>query len=122
MWKIYIQLNQAEQAFRLSKSDLGIRPVFHQKKDRVQAHIFICFLALAMWKSLELWMKSKGLGSCARRLIQEFKEIRSMDVVLPVQNRNPVRLRVVGKPEEHVQMLLYKLGLKVPNRAKEVKM
>lgn len=122
LWKIYIQLNQVEQGFRLSKSDLGIRPVFHQKKDRVQAHIFICFLALAMWKSLELWMKSKGIGSCARRLIQEFKEIRSMDVVLPIQNRNPVRLRVVGKPEEPVQMLLYKLGLKVPNRAKEVKL
>jgi len=122
LWKIYIQLNQAERAFRLTKSDLGIRPIFHQKEHRVQAHIFICFLALAMWKSLELWMESKGLGSCARRLIEEFKEIRSMDVVLPVRDRNPVRLRVVAKPEDHVQVLLHKLGLKIPNRPKMVKM
>jgi len=122
LWKIYIQLNQAERAFRLTKSDLGIRPIYHQKEHRVQAHIFICFLALAMWKSLELWMESKGLGSCARRLVEEFKEIRSMDVILPIRDRNPLRLRVVAKPEDHVQMLLHKLGLKLPNRPKMVKM
>ena len=60
IWKWYVQLTQAEDAFRISKSDLHLRPVFHQKTQRVEAHIFVCFLTLAMWRSLEMWMKGKG--------------------------------------------------------------
>lgn len=118
LWKMYMQLNQAENAFRMSKSDLGMRPIFHQKEHRVEAHIFICFLALSMYKSLELWMVQKELGSSPAKLLKEFKEIRSMDVVLPVKDRNPIRLRVVGRPDEHVKILLYRLGIKIPNRPK----
>lgn len=118
LWKIYMQLNQAESAFRMKKNDLGMRPIFHQKEHRVQAHIFICFLALAMYKSLELWMAAKGLGSSPAKVLREFKEIRSMDVVLPVKDRNPIRLRLVGRPDKYVQILLYKLGIKIPNRPK----
>ena len=120
LWKMYMQLNQAEKAFRMSKSDLGMRPIFHQKEHRVQAHIFVCFLALAMYKSLELWMASKGLGNSPAKLLEEFKEIHSMDVVLPVKDRNPIRLRVVGRPDEHVQILLHRLDIKIPNRPKIV--
>jgi len=120
LWKMYMQLNQAEKAFRMSKSDLEMRPIFHQKEDRVQAHIFVCFLALAMYKSLELWMASKGIGNSPAKLLEEFREIRSMDVVMPVKDRNPIRLRVVAKPDEHVRVLLQRLGLKIPNRPKTV--
>ncbi len=115
-----MQLNQAERAFRLSKTNLGMRPIFHQEEHRVQAHIFVCFLALAMYKSLELWMVSKGLGSSPAKLLEEFREIRSMDVVMQVKDRNPVRLRVVAKPDEHIRVLLHRLGLKIPNRPKTV--
>jgi len=118
LWKMYMQLSQAEKAFRMSKSDLGMRPIFHQKEHRVQAHIFVCFLALAMYKSLELWMASKGLGNSPAKLLEEFKKIHSMDVVLPVKDHNPIRLRVVGKPDEHVQILLHQLNIKIPNRPK----
>ncbi len=120
LWKAYMQLVQAEKAFRLSKSDLGMRPIFHQQEHRVQAHVFVCFLALAMYKSLELWMAASGLGSSPAKLLEEFRQIQSMDVVLPVKDRNPVRLRIVAKPEEQVRVLLHKLGLKVPNRPKVV--
>ena len=120
LWKMYMQLNQAEKAFRMSKSDLGMRPIFHQREHRVQAHIFVCFLALAMYKSLELWMVSKGLGNSPAKLLEEFKEIHSMDVVLPVKDHNPIRLCVVGKPDEHVQILLHRLDIKMPNRPKIV--
>jgi transposase len=120
LWKAYMQLVQAEKAFRLSKSDLGMRPVFHQEEHRVQAHIFVCFLALAMYKSLELWMDSKGLGNSPAKLLEEFREIRSMDIIMPVKDRNPVRLRIVAKPDEHVRVLLQKLGIKIPNRPKTV--
>lgn len=118
LWKMYMQLNQAEKAFRMSKSDLGMRPIFHQKEHRVQAHIFVCFLALAMYKSLELWMASKGLGSSPAKLLEEFREIRSMDVVMPIKDRNPIRLRVVAKPDEHVRVLLHRLEIKIPYRPK----
>ena len=120
LWRTYMNLNQAEQAFRISKSDLGLRPVWHQREDRVQAHVFICFLALAMWRSLELWMKAAGLGTCARQVLAEVKTIRSLDVVLPVKDRPPVRLRLVSRPEPYVLELLHRLGLKIPNRAKKV--
>jgi hypothetical protein len=62
LWRWYIQLTQAEAAFRTAKSDLGLRPVFHHKEDRVQAHLLVCFLALALWRTLEQWMQSEGLG------------------------------------------------------------
>lgn len=116
LWKIYMQLNQAENAFRMSKSDLGLRPIFHHRKDRVQAHIFICFLALAMWKSLEMWMDSKGLGRSPKKLMREFCEIRSMDIVVPVKDRPSLKLRVIGKPDTHVRILLHKMGIRLPNR------
>jgi transposase len=120
LWQTYMNLNQAEQAFRISKSDLGLRPVWHQREDRVQAHIFVCFLALAMWRSLEQWMSRAHLGTCARLLLEAFRTIRSVDVVLPVQDHPPVRLRVVSRPEPDVLELLHKLGLKVPNTPKRI--
>ena len=86
LWRWYIQLTQAEECFRISKTDLHLRPVFHQKTGRVQAHILVCFLTLAMWRSLEMWMKSKGLGTCARQLIKEVSTVRMMNVILPVKS------------------------------------
>ena len=116
LWKMYMQLNQAETAFRMSKSDLELRPIFHQRENRVQAHIFICFLALAMWKTLELWTDSKGLGKSPKKILKEFKEIRSLDVIIPIKDRPSLRLRVIGKPDIHIQILLAKLGIKLPNK------
>jgi len=106
IWKWYIQLTKAEEAFRISKSDLHLRPVYHQKTDRVEAHILVCFLTLAMWRSLEMWMKSKGLGDCCRQLIKEVSTIRSLDVVLPVKDGTQLRLRTVAKPDKPVAELL----------------
>ena len=123
LWKWYIQLTQAEAAFRTAKSDLGLRPVFHQKQDRVQAHILVCFLALALWRSLEQWMQAKGLGTCARQLIKEIAGIKSVDVLLPVQRggvRPELRLRVVATPEPATAQLLAHLGLRLPTRPREI--
>ncbi len=63
LWKTYIQLTQVEAAFRVTKNELGLRPVGHQKQDRVQAHIFICYLGLVVWKSMELRLAEHGLGN-----------------------------------------------------------
>jgi len=120
-WAWYMQLQQAEAAFRTSKSDLKLRPIFHHKTERVEAHILVCFLALAMWRTLEMWMKGKGLGTCARQLVGEIATIKSMDVVLPVrsgQQQAELRLRVVSKPDRMVAELLQRLDLQLPMRSK----
>jgi transposase len=118
LWKWYIQLTQAEAAFRTSKSDLNLRPVFHQIAARVQAHVLVSFLSLAMWRVLEMWMSVKGLGSCARQLLLELDDLRSMDVVLPTQEAGEVRLRVVATPDKPLAQLLVRLGIELPNMPK----
>ena len=121
LWRWYIQLISAEAAFRTAKSDLGLRPIFHHLEARVDAHILVCFLALALWRCLEQWMGAKGLGSCARKLIAAISAIKSMDVILPVQRggvRTNLRLRVVAKPEPEVAQLLAHLGLQIPRQSK----
>ncbi len=118
LWRWYIQLTQAEAAFRCAKSDLGLRPVYHHKEKRVQAHILICFLALAMWRALESWLQAKGLGTCARQVLHELENLRSMDVVAPLRGGREARLRLVGKPEKLCADLLKKMGLKLPTRPK----
>lgn len=104
----------------MEKSDLGLRPVFHQLAERVQAHILVCFLALALWRVLEQWMASQGLGTCARQLLKELDELRSMDVVMPTDTGVQVRLRVVAKPEKELAQLLAQMGLGLPQRPKLV--
>lgn len=118
IWKMYMQLNQAESSFRIEKSNLQVRPVFHQRKERVQAHIFVCFLVLCLWRTLEQITQGKGMGNCVRKLLNEMAEIRSMDVILPVKDRSPLRLRLVAKPEDHLKELMYRLNLKLPNQPK----
>ncbi len=117
LWRWYIQLTQAEAAFRTAKSDLGLRPVFHHKEDRVQAHLLVCFLALALWRTLEQWMRAKGLGTCARQLVKQLATVKSVDVLLPVLRgrvRTELRLRVVATPEPATAQLLSHLGLRLP--------
>jgi hypothetical protein len=65
----------------------------------VEAHILVCFLALAMWRTLEQWMASKGLGTCARQFLLEMDRMHSMDLALPTDAGVDLRLRVVSKPE-----------------------
>ncbi len=125
LWRWYMQLSQAEDAFRISKSDLSLRPVFHHKTERVQAHILVCFLSLALWRTLEMWMHGKGLGNCARQLLKEVATLRCMDVVLPVkpsqsQETRELRLRVVARPDRPLAELLVRLGLELPSAPKLV--
>jgi transposase len=122
LWKAYIQLTEAEDAFRIQKSDLSIRPVWHQKEERVRAHIFVCFLSFVLWKTLGQLCKRAGLGDEPRRVISELSEIRLVDVVLPTDNGREIRNRCVARPTEHQRILIDKLGLRLPTRIREGKM
>ena len=117
LWRWYMQLTQAEAAFRTAKSDIGLRPVYHQKTERVEAHLLVCFLSLALWRTLEMWMNGKGLGSSARKLVEAVGTIRSMDLSVPVRRGNrtvKLNLRTVAKPDPDVALLLAHLGLRLP--------
>ena len=116
LWRTYIQLTQAESAFRTCKSELALRPIWHHLEERVQAHILFSFLAFAMWKTLEQWMAASGLGHAPRTVIEELARIRLNDVILPTSTGRSIRLRCVTKPDEHQQILLDRLGLKLPHR------
>jgi len=96
LWKAYIQLTQAEAAFRIQKDQLNVRPIWHQREDRVQAHILVCFLAFVLWKSLEMWQQRAGLGNSPRTILEELARIQSHDVVLPTATHGHIRLRCVN--------------------------
>jgi transposase len=116
LWKAYIQLTQAEAAFRIQKDQLNLRPIWHQREDRVQAHILVCFLAFVLWKSLEMWQQRAGLGNSPRTLLEEFARIQSHDVVLPTATRGEIRLRCVAQPDAAQAALFDRLGIVLPKR------
>jgi transposase len=116
LWKAYIQLTQAEAAFRIQKDRLNLRPIWHQREDRVQAHILVCFLAFALWKSLEMWQQRAGLGNSPRTLLEELVRIQSHDVVLPTATHGEIRLRCVAQPDAAQAALLDRLGIVLPKR------
>jgi transposase len=116
LWKMYMQLVDAEAAFRTHKSELVLRPIWHQYENRVQAHILICFLAYVLWKTLEQWMRTSGLGSAPRTLLSEVRRLKSNDVILPTDQGREIRLRCVTRPDEALAVLLYRLRIAPPNR------
>lgn len=116
LWETYIRLTQVEFSFRVSKTDLGIRPVYHHTDKRAQAHILVCFLALVLWRTLEKWMSSCGLGTAPRTLLEELAQVHSMDVLLPTRTDHDLRLRLVSRPEPRLALLLDRLHLPLPNQ------
>jgi transposase len=116
LWKAYIQLTQAEAAFRIQKDHLHVRPIWHQRADRVEAHILVCFLAFVLWKTLELWQQRAGLGNSPRTVLEELVRIQSHDVVLPTASHGEIRLRCVAQPDAAQAVLLERLGIVLPKR------
>ena len=125
LWKRYIQLTEAEWAFRIAKDELEIRPIWHQKEDRVLAHILVCFLAYVLWQTLAQWMRRSGLGDAPRAVLEELAKIKSGDVVLPTLNpqgnhNGTVRLRCVSEPDQAQKVLLHRLGVTLPRRLRRI--
>jgi len=119
LWKTYTGLTQLEDAFRITKSDLGIRPIHHQRTDRTQAHILVCFLALAMWRTLQQWMSGCGLGTAPRELLERMSNIHSIDILLPTREKL-IRLRAITTAPEELKVLLQRLNLPLPNRSRVI--
>lgn len=125
LWRRYIQLTEVEWAFRIAKDELVIRPIWHQKEDRVKGHILVCFLAYVLWKTLAGWMHGAGLGDAPRTIIEDLAKLKSGDVVLNARSQQggperQITLRCVTEPDEAQAMLLHRLGLSPPRRLRRL--
>ena len=114
LWHRYIQLTEAEAAFRVLKSALWIRPLFHQLERRVKAHILVAFLGYALWVTLKHLLQRKDSKLSPAQALALLSTLQSADIVLPTTDGREIRLRRVSTPDLQQQQLLDQLGLKVP--------
>ncbi len=118
LWRAYIQLTEAEAAFRIQKDDLRMRPIWHQKEERVNAHILVCFLAYVLWKMIGQMVKRACLGDEPRKILDEIAQIKVVDIVMPTKQGVEIRKRCIAQPTKAQAILLQKLRLHLPQRLK----
>jgi len=116
LWTKYIQLTEVEAAFRALKSELSIRPFFHQLERRVKAHILVAFLGYALWVTLKHLLKRKGLEISPARAMAMLATLQSGEIVLPTTDGREIRLRRVTIPTVEQKELLSRLSLTLPER------
>jgi len=116
LWKSYIQLTEAEAAFRALKSELAVRPIFHQVEHRTKAHVLVAFLGYAMWVTLKHLLKAKALPLSPARALATAATLHSADIVLPTTDGREIRLRRVTTPTAEQQALFEQLGMTLPQR------
>lgn len=114
LWNYYLQLVQVEEAFRTLKSDLAIRPIFHQDQDRIEAHVFIAFLAYCLYVTLGRQLKPLAPGLTARSALEKFAAVQMVDVHIPTTDGRELMLSRYTQPEPELQLLLEQMGLTLP--------
>ena len=114
LWHFYIQLTQVEGAFKDLKDDLNLRPIRHQLEGRIEAHIFISFLAYCLHVTLRRRLRDLAPGLTARAVLEKFATIQMLDVHLPTTDQRTVVMRRYTQPESDVQLLLRRLKLELP--------
>jgi len=116
LWQHYIQLTEIEAVFRNLKSDLAVRPVYHQKDQRIEAHIFVSFLAYCLYTTLQQRLRVLAPGLTSRAVIEKFSSMQMVDVVVPTINGQVLILPRYTQPERDQQLLLRKLHLRLPDQ------
>ena len=114
LWKYYIQLVEVEQAFKTLKMDLSLRPVYHQKDERIEAHIFVAFLSYCLQVTLQQRLKALAPGLTVRSVLEKFASIQLVDVYLPTTDGRELRLPRYTEPNKEHLLLLSRLNLKLP--------
>jgi hypothetical protein len=128
LWSKYMQLTEAEASFRALKSELSIRPLFHQLEPRVKAHVMVAFLGYALWVTLKHLLKGappvvpeppiSGVDNVQpmtpMRAIALLSTLQSADIVLPTTNGHEIRLRRITEPTTEQKSLLRQLGISLP--------
>jgi hypothetical protein len=117
LWQFYLQLVEVEAAFKTLKGDLAIRPVFHQEERRIEAHIFIAFLAYCMHVTLGQQLKLLAPGLTPRNVLEKFATVQMIDVYVPTTDGRELSLTRYTQPEPELKLLLEKLKLTLPAQA-----
>jgi transposase len=116
LWTKYIQLTEAESAFRALKSELSIRPLFHQLEPRVKAHILVAFLGYALWVTLKHLLRQSPSDLSPARALALLCTLQSADIVLPTTDGRELRLRRITEPSPEQKQLLQQLKIRLPER------
>jgi len=116
LWQYYMQLAQVEESFKNLKGDLALRPVFHQDQDRIEAHIFVSFLAYCLHVTLRRWLRDLAPGLTPRSILEKFAAVQMIDVHLPTTDGRYVVLPRYTQPERELQLLLERLNLALPEQ------
>jgi transposase len=116
LWEYYTRLTQVEEAFKNLKGDLALRPVYHQKEDRVEAHIFVAFLAYCLHVTLRRWLRDLAPGLTPRSVLEKFAAVHMVDVHLPTTDGHHVILPRYTQPEKELQLLLDQMRLTLPEQ------
>ena len=116
LWEYYTQLTQVEEAFKNLKGDLALRPVYHQKEDRIEAHIFVAFLAYCLHVTLRRWVRNLAPGLTPRSVLKKFAAVQMIDVHLPTTDGRQVILPRYTQPEKELQVLLDQMKLSLPEQ------
>jgi hypothetical protein len=134
MWSKYMQLTEAEASFRALKSELSIRPLFHQKEPRVKSHVLVAFLGYALWVTLKHLLKRRppivprpsdsrvdnAQPVSPKRALALLSTLQSADIVLPTTDGREIRLRRITEPTAEQKSLLHQLGLSLPEWLKSL--
>ena len=116
LWNFYIQLTEIETAFKNLKDDLSLRPVYHKREDRIEAHIFISFLAYCLHVTLRARLRPHAPGLTPRAVLDKFAAIQMLDVHFPTTDGRILILSRYTQPEADQKILLEKLNLKLPDQ------
>jgi hypothetical protein len=116
IWKQYLLLTEIEQAFKELKSDLAVRPVYHSKDERIEAHIFVAFQAYCLNVTLKNLLKNKAAGLTPKAVLEKLSEIQMVDVYIPTTDGRTIVLSRYTKPKEDHQLLLNMIGMSLPKQ------
>ena len=114
IWKQYMVLTEVEEAFRNLKGDLAVRPIYHQRESRIEAHIFVAFLAYCLHVTLRQLARAHSPGLTPRSILEQMKIIQMIDVHIPTTDGRELRMSRYTKPDKAQQLLLSQLKLNLP--------
>ena len=116
IWRCYMQLCHVEEAFRTLKGDLGLRPIFHRKAERIEAHLFVAFLAYCLSITLRQQLRSLAPGLMPRVVLEKLAGLQLLDVIIPTTDGRELLLRRRTEPDHDIALLLDRLGRTLPEQ------